>query len=194
MDWLQFFSSIISSLAWPTAVLGLALLMRHPLAKLIPMVRTLKYKDLHIDLSEKLEAVKDELVAQTPANDPLLPFVPPPSVLELARIDPRAAILGAWVDVERATMEYATKAGISPNGSLITIANELHVMDAISDLEFDTLRKLRRIRNDAVHLSNHQVSYEEAVNMADMCQWLAHRLKMLTSGLPSGVSAQNKVQ
>jgi len=184
MDWKQFFSAIITAIAWPCAVVIVVMLLKSPLTKLIPMVRSLKYKDLHIDLTEKLDAVKEELEAQTATDEPKLPYVALPGVLELARIDPRAAIISAWIEVERATIEMATKARIPITGTAITIANELHAMDYLSEFEFETFRNLRRVRNDAVHLTTKDVTYDEAVSMSEMCQWLAHRIRMLIVGMP----------
>ncbi|MGU3346764.1 hypothetical protein [Pseudomonas monsensis] len=185
MDWKQFFAAIVTATAWPSAIVIVVLTLRAPLAKLIPMMRSLKYKDLQIDLSEKLEAVKVELEAQPTLDKPPLPYVPIPGVLELARIDPRASIISAWIEVERATIEMATKAGLALAGPVIAIANELHARDYLSEFEFKTFRSLRQVRNDAVHLSTKDVTYDEAFAMAETCQWLAHRIRMLIEGLPS---------
>ena len=184
MDWKQFFAAIVVALAWPVATVTLVMLLRSPLAKLIPMVRTLKYKDLHIDLSEELQAAKVVLDANKPDEKPLPTYAPLPGIIELANIDPRAAVLSAWIYVEKALTDLAKKAGVQTKGTNMTIANELYVLDAIDELAFTTLQNLRRIRNDAVHLTTREVTYDEAVAMADMCQWLTHRLKQLTSGLP----------
>jgi len=186
MDWKQFFAAIITAIAWPSAMVIVVLSLKSPLTKLIPMVRSLKFKDLHIDLSEKLEAVKVELEAQPTPDRPPLPYVPLPGVLELARIDPRASIISAWIEVERATIEMATKAGLVVSGQVITIANELHAKGYINELEFETFRSLRQVRNDAVHLTAKDVTYEDAFGMAEVCQWLAHRIRMLIEGMPPG--------
>lgn len=184
MDWKQFFAAIVTATAWPLAVVLMTFMLRTPLAKLIPMMRSLKYKDLHIDLSEKLEAVKVELDAQPTPDRPPLPYLPLPGVLELAQIDPRASIISAWIEVERATVEMATKAGLPFSGPIITIANELHAKDYLSEFEFETFRSLRQVRNGAVHLTTKDITYDEAVSMAEMCQWLAHRIRMLIQGFP----------
>lgn len=184
MDWKQFFAAIIAAVAWPSAVVIVVLLLKSPLTKLIPMVRSLKYKDLHIDLAEKLEAVKEKLQAETSSDAPHPPYVVVPGVMELARIDPRAAIISAWIEVERATIEMASRAGIAATGTALSIANHLHALDCLSEIEFETFRNLRRVRNDAVHLKTKDVTFEEAVSMAEMCQWLAHRIKMLIAGMP----------
>jgi hypothetical protein len=178
MDWKQFCAAVIGSLAWPTAVVVVVIMLRSPLAKLIPMVRSLKYKDLHIDLSEKLEAVKEVVEAGTQAADQPAPLHADGRLLELARIDPQAAIVTAWSDVEVAMNSLAKSAGIRLNASPMIIASELHALDLLTPLEMRTYRDLRRIRNQAGHHVT-DVSFEEARSMAEMCSWLAHRLRMV---------------
>lgn len=184
MDWKQFFAAIVAALAWPAATVTLVMLLRSPLAKLIPMIRSLKYKDLHIDLSEELQAAKVVLDASKSYEKLTPAYAPLPGIIELANIDPRAAVLSAWIYVEKALTDLANKVGVQPKSSNMTLANELFVMDAIDELAFNTLQSLRRIRNDAVQLTTREVTYDEAMEMADMCQWLTHRLKLLTSGFP----------
>ncbi|MEE9678718.1 hypothetical protein V4842_10450 [Pseudomonas moraviensis] len=187
MDWKQFCAAVIASLAWPTAVVVVVVLLRSPLAKLIPMVRSLKYKDLHIDLSEKLEAVKEVVEAETPNAEQPTPLHAEGRLLELARIDPRAAVMSAWIDVERALNSLAKSAGIRTNASPMTIASELHAKNALNVIEMQTFRDLRRIRNDAGRLRA-DVHFDEAKVMAEMCGWLAHRMRLVEqsySAMPS---------
>jgi len=192
MDWMQFVSAIIASLAWPAAVLAVVLLLRDPLAKLVPLIRTLKFKDLHIDLGEKLEAVKEavkeELEAKSPNAEQPPPSPPQPGILELALLDPRAAVLTSWVDVERALRDLAHKAGVGLNKTPVVTANLLHAGNVIDEISVETLRNLRRIRNDAAHLSSRDISYIEAKSMADMCQWLVERLRTFQENLPAELS------
>ncbi|WP_123579375.1 hypothetical protein [Pseudomonas brassicacearum] len=190
MDWKQFCAAIIGSLAWPTAVVVVVVLLRSPLAKLIPMVRSLKYKDLHIDLSEKLEAVKEVVEAGTQNAEQPTPLHAEGRLLELARIDPRAAVMSAWIDVERALNSLAKSAGISTNAGPMTIASELHAKDVLTALEMQTFRDLRRIRNDAGHLRA-DVHFDEAKSMAEMCGWLAHRLRMVEQSYLAAVPSTN---
>lgn len=84
MDWLQFFSSIVSSIAWPAAAVTLACLMRIPLAKMMLLIRTFKYKDLQIDIGEQLEAVREKVGAEGNTSD-AEPQQPPLSFQALAK-------------------------------------------------------------------------------------------------------------
>ncbi|MCF4975542.1 DUF4145 domain-containing protein [Pseudomonas lactis] len=176
MDWLQFLSSIISSIAWPTAVVGLACIMRDPLAKLMLLIRRLKYKEFQIDIGEQLEAVRDQVGAEGEA--PNLPVEEPPlSFKSLAQADPRAAVLSAWIPVETELRDIAMKMGISGKPATMLLIRELYKAGVVDRVTFDTLEKLRRIRNSAVHVTESDVTFEDAINMADMCQWVTGHLK-----------------
>ncbi|KFF84225.1 hypothetical protein [Pseudomonas syringae] len=189
MDWMQFVAALVESLAWPAVAVVMVALLRKPITKLIPQIRTFKYKDLHVDLGEKLEEVKEAVKKDAVDAQNPIPSSPPlaaqPDVLSLARLDPRAAILSSWLDVERALRALALKAGIPFDATPLSTASELHAADVIDEFTFKTLRDLRRIRNEAAHITTRDISYEEAVSMAEMCQWLAHRLRNDTDGSPA---------
>lgn len=188
MDWKQFCAAIVGSLAWPTAVVIVVVLLKSPLAKIIPMVRSLKYKDLHIDLSEKLEEVKDGLKAGNQDSNQPIELSAEDRLLELARLDPRSAVLSAWIDVERALTDLAGTVGVSINNTPVTMANELHALDVLTELEMKTFRDLRRIRNEAAHFRT-AISFDEAKSMAEMCDWLSHRLREVEKDIPAEMRA-----
>ncbi|NWD09803.1 hypothetical protein [Pseudomonas gingeri] len=181
MDRMQFVSAIVASLAWPAAVVGLALLLRSPLAGLLPKIRSFKYGDFHIDLSEKLEVVEDEVNANASKESPKPHPPPSPNVVELAAIDPRAAIVTSWIEVEDELKKLAAKHSIAPGQSPITTANLLHAADILDELTFKTFVRLRSIRNDAVHSRHMSIDFDEAVTMANMCQWLINQLRIANS-------------
>lgn len=176
MDWLQFLSSIISSIAWPTAVVALACIMRKPLSKVMLLIRKLKYKEFQIDIGEQLEAVRDQVGAEGEA--PHLPVEEPPlSFRSLAQTDPRAAVLSAWIPVETELRDIAMKMEMSGKPTPMLLIRELYRAGVVDRVTFDTLEKLRRIRNAAVHVTESDVTFDDAINMADMCQWVTRHLK-----------------
>ncbi|MBK5415033.1 DUF4145 domain-containing protein [Pseudomonas sp. TH31] len=182
MDWLQFFSSIVSSIAWPAAVVMLAYLMRNPLAKLIPLIRTLKYKDLQIDIGEQLEAVREQVDAKGETPE-IATQEPPLSFQSLAKADPRAAVLSAWIPVETELNDISRKMGMDLRSSTIRILAALYQANVLDELTFNTLQKLRHIRNTAVHVTEAGVTFEDAINMADMCLWVNGQLKRINASL-----------
>lgn len=49
MNWLEFGSNIVDSLAWPMVSLAVVFMLRRPLAQLIPQVTKLRFRDLEAD-------------------------------------------------------------------------------------------------------------------------------------------------
>lgn len=189
MDWLQFISSIVGSLAWPSAVVALAVLLRQPLAKLIPMIRSLKYKDLQIDLGEQLAVVQENVEAA--GEEPVKPSEQlPPSFQTLADIDPRAAILSAWLPVESKLNEIGEQLSRHPETDLrkgsirlavsdMDIVNSLWGKGLVDQVTVGAILRLRRIRNDAVHLSEKDITSQDALQMASMCDWVLTQLSKI---------------
>ncbi|MCE0850372.1 MULTISPECIES: hypothetical protein [Pseudomonas] len=183
MDWLQFFSSVLSSLAWPVAVIWLAYLLRAPLRKLIPRVRTVKYGEFHVDIGEQLEEVKEKVdaAASKPAETP---EDPPISFRALAKADPRAAILSAWIPVEVELNAIAKKndAKFVIGKPALRQLQALLEKGVLDQLTVETIANLRRIRNSAVHVTEESVSFDDAMAMAEMCQWVTAQLKRINNG------------
>lgn len=190
MDWLQFFASIVGSVAWPAAVVALAFLVRNPLAKLIPRLRSVKYGELHLDIADELERVKGQVGtnSETPGA---LAEEPPISFRSLAQADPRAAILSAWLPVEIELNEITAKAGIQLRAGISSLRQlqPLQQQGILDQLTIQTLINLRRIRNKAVHVTEESVSFDDAMNMAEMCQWVSAQLKRINEDLDTRLPA-----
>lgn len=184
MDWLQFVSSIVGFMAWPAAIVWLAFLLRAPLANLIPRVRGVKYGDLHVDLAAQIEEVKEQVQASgeapaDPSPEPTLSFQ------SLAKADPRAAILSAWIPVEIELNEIAEKSGLTLVSGKTGLAQvvELKEIGVLDSFMTRTLTKLRRIRNTAVHATGDSVGYEDAMVMGEMCGWVGEQLKRINQSM-----------
>jgi hypothetical protein len=61
MDWLQWSSSLVHSLAWPVAAVIIAFIFRDQISGLLSKIRKLSWGDKVVDFAEKL----DELEAAT---------------------------------------------------------------------------------------------------------------------------------
>lgn len=177
MDWLQFISSVVGSLAWPTAVIAIVILLREPLGKLVPLIRTLKYKEWQIDVGQELSAVKESVEANADQPDEQAEE-PTPVFRQLALIEPRAAVLSAWAPVELALKDLGLKRGIYKMGMPIyVVADTLSKTGVLDSTTYEALGRLKRIRNEAVHLGH--ISYDEAISMGELCEWALTRLKGL---------------
>ncbi|SDT59864.1 hypothetical protein SAMN05216496_5599 [Pseudomonas sp. Z003-0.4C(8344-21)] len=179
MDWMQFVSAMVSALAWPAAVVTVVCLLKNPILGLIPKIRSFKYGELHVDLTEELKAVQESLPdkPQLPPSDEKAPQ-PIPVALQLAAVSPRGAILHSWLQVEAAVENLTNEVGVafpaktSPFVKMRTLLDE----QVIDPLMYTTFVQLSKVRNDAVHLSDREMGYEDATMMWGSCSWLIERL------------------
>ncbi len=114
MNWLEFFASIIGSLVWPALLIALLIVLRKPLADLIPLLQRLKFKEIELEFRRRVEDVSAEVAEELPQV--AAAAVPPElaAVARMAEISPRAAVLEAWRTVENAAIEAARRLQLGP--------------------------------------------------------------------------------
>ncbi len=183
MDWKQFFAALTESLAWPGAVLAIVFILKKPIAGILPKIRSFKYGELQIDLEEKLKEVETTLATEAVKQEVPPPPPAPPKHAQLALDSPRASILLSWMEVEKAVKDFLEVSGIqfAPRYKNQTRAQIRMLKDAgrIDGLTYDTYVKLSKVRNDAAHLQDKQIDYDEAVSMSSSCAWLVERFEAL---------------
>lgn len=180
MDWLQFFASLTGSLAWPIAVVALAYLVRGPLARLIPRVRSLKYGEFHMDIAGELERM--EQVVKAVVEEPEFPVEDmTPEFFETAQMLPGEAVIRAWLPVQMQLMEIAKKTGVTPMMHF-PMVREIGVLQGLDLSLHETVQKLWDIRNSVVH-GGERVNTLDALKMGDMCRKVTAQLKAFNSKL-----------
>ena len=58
MNLLDFIASLVNALAWPIAVVLFAVLFRQPISKILLSLRSLRYKNLELDLKRDLSELE----------------------------------------------------------------------------------------------------------------------------------------
>lgn len=113
MDWMHFVSALVSALAWPSAVVVVVCLLRNSILGLIPKIRSFKYGELDVDLTEALQSLKEDLppAPSEPEANPPKPRIEISVPLQIAAVSPRARIIAAWLEVESAFNEVLTREG-----------------------------------------------------------------------------------
>src|ERR1700687_5748405 len=117
MDLLGFIASLVRSLAWPGVIVFFMWYFAQPLAELLLTVNRFRYKDLEVDFGKEIREIEASAQKVLPAVDEAKPSalaIAPPSVEEITKIDPAAAILFAWREVERALNSAAQRFGLKP--------------------------------------------------------------------------------
>jgi len=169
MNWLQFLSSVIQSLAWPAVVLIVVLMLKDSIAALIPRLKRFKHKDTELEFEEKVREIEAQ-VAPVTKNLPARTGNPSDRVSQIDRlydivdISPRAAIVEAWIQVESALSKVASKVeGFDKNWRSIpptTLLNILRDRGLIEERIFDGLQQMRTLRNRAAHSEDFALSAE----------------------------------
>ncbi|MGB7210170.1 MAG: hypothetical protein WBD27_16050 [Pyrinomonadaceae bacterium] len=176
MDILTFLAQLAAALGWPIAIIIMVLILRKPIAGLIPLLQRLKYKDLELDFGRRIEEIKEEVAEELPpaAEVRALPAAPDSSILTLARVSPRAAVLESWLSLEETLMRRAQKE-LSSKGD-----NEHPLLPhrAITFLErsdnfknlIPILKDLRGLRNEAAHAPDFAFSPGSAIEYAGVAE------------------------
>lgn len=168
MDVLTFISKIVESLAWPTIVAGVLVYFRKDFPSIGRSLKKLKVKDLEVEFGNAVRelAVETERAVSQSIDERIAAGSDEDSAIakrlfSIADVSPRAAILEAWLVVEAAAASALTKAGspaIRPEAGPLKIQVGLRqggILTPPQEVAFD---HLRRIRNQALHLSDVDLS------------------------------------
>lgn len=164
MDWLTFISNAIASLAWPTALLVVVVVLRQKLGNLVGTLRRLKWRDLEAEFGQELkelEAAAKRLPLAKPEST-MLDHTPAPSrtdgtstVKALARLSPSAALLTSWIGVEEALSRAINRLAISADPpSTVSPLAKIELLQQHTNIDQSTLavlHRLRELRNRAAH-------------------------------------------
>ena len=136
MKWQVFVIQLLEAIAWPVALVVGITLFRRPIIKLIPTLRSARYKDLELQFGKRL----DELGSQAEKAELPEPEARPAWVYEspdewtfrdyierLAPISPRVAIAEAWRRVELALRDAASRRGQRIPGDVMTTVSSVGV-------------------------------------------------------------------
>jgi len=171
MDYLSFIAAIVDSLAWPLAVFGTAYLFRDKLTKVLGRVKRIKHNDTEIDFDREMAEVSKEAQETLPATISSMDQSNFKSK-KLAELSPRGAILEAWLEVEGALYQMALRYGMPADESrsinLQLLRLKLSDHNPVGKGTYEMLEKLRRLRNEAVHLHEKDIDPSSAMEYSDL--------------------------
>lgn len=178
MDWLTFISNLVESLAWPTAVVIIAIVLREEVGRLLSKISRIRHNDTEVEFRNELAAAKKEAEKTLPNYKSTILNMRQTS--ELARLSPRGAIIESWLKIEEALLKYAKRHGIQVNKNKPFTIRELHfhTLDYgnVGKGVFEMLERLRRTRNEAVHLSDAQIEEELAAEYVELANRVIQRI------------------
>jgi hypothetical protein len=181
LEWKSFIVEIVKAFAWPMTVLLIFAALRKPLLNLFPLLARLKFKDLEFNFSRKLEKTAMDAAA-LPAPETF------PSdqaynghLLKLADSSPRAAILEAWIKLEKAAIEAARQKDIDI--TYIILRNPLRLTQFLEEKGIIDNRQgrvftdLRDLRNSAAHAQGFEPSKSDALEYIQLSERLERSLR-----------------
>lgn len=196
MDWLQWSSSVIGSIAWPISISVVALAYRGQIGQLLKRIRGAKYGAAEVSFSDELDKIEVQAsgLLTRPVSDVTDTSIEAPQsttytskdgkqvpddgfpelqdcFTEIAKLSPSAAVLDAWRNVELELERSFGRSGLSREKKRmppIQLGMKLYEMGIIHQQTIDIIKELQSLRNSAAH--------SEEVSMADAYRfkWLAN--------------------
>ena len=182
MDWLTFIAEMTKAISWPAAIVIAVLIFRDPLLKLLRELKRLKWKDVEVEFDKEVKKAKAELpeIQRVTASEKYIGDDDYESrLLSLLETSPKAAVLEAWLQVEREAYGLLKNKNVAvpPKLSPIRLLELLlkhNLIDKNGQNLFNTIRKLR---NRAVHEYENEISENAALDYLDMASEMIRILR-----------------
>lgn len=189
LAWGEVFVDFVDAVAWPVAATVILLVFRRQLKDLIPFLKRLKAGSLEAEFDfergvrEVAESVEqDGLPNPTPTDAEVHGWDVSETRADLLRkgqLDPRSAVLEAWIRVERALDRVASNSGLSHRHKSPTALMKLLLEEQkITPTEVAVFHDLRALRNEAAHAADFSPSLsatESYMTMASRLEWALNR-------------------
>jgi hypothetical protein len=149
-------TQLVAALAWPVTVLTCVLLLRPFLARLIPLIKTVKYSDIEIQFGREVADIKATSSASLQARGIKSNQQPIwEDLIRLAAVRPRSAISRAWQQVEGALITRAKDWSLDVAPAVwqmpMVLGATMLNKGEISPEQYDLLGRLRQLVEESRH-------------------------------------------
>jgi hypothetical protein len=168
---LEILIKLIEAIIWPITTVSLGLLFRSELRQILKRFNKLKYKGIEADFGKELKPIENrtELLIEETKESNLLPenreqyYNSNNRLIEIAEVSPRAAISESWRELEITTVKLLTNLGYDSNNvQMSKIFRNILIENNYPKSIYDDYRKLRELRNKAVHANDFEISQSDA--------------------------------
>lgn len=182
MDWLTFIAEITKAIAWPIAIVIAVAIFRAPLLTLLHELKRLKWKDVELEFEKEVLKAKAELPQVQVSTQPATQLIEGDSearLLNLLEISPKAAVLEAWLQVEREALELLRRKQVALPPSITPLRTlELLLQHKLLDKNGQALfNAIRKLRNRAVHENETEISEKAALDYISMASEMIKSLR-----------------
>ncbi|MDC0662080.1 hypothetical protein [Marinobacter sp. SS21] len=186
MSWMQFTLEAMDRLIWPLAILAVLLLMRRPMAQLIPLAKRFKFQGLEVEFQQELRAASLKAKAAFPE------LIADRKCLLLSSADhlPNASLLEAWQAVDEAAevvvRQRRLKVDLNSETRYKDIESVLVAQGLIDTKKAKLFSELRQLRNKVAHARGFVVGKAAAMQYIELCFRLVDHLERLQVGVIEG--------
>lgn len=181
MDGLTFIAEVVKALAWPVAAVVLGLLFRGEIRALLAKLKKGKVGPAEFEFEQAVAALKQEV--PTPSSSPV-PALSSASI-ELARSEPRAAILNAWLEVQAETERLVAGSPeiVARSDSGSVTLRVLHHWLKTRPEYIDMYNELKHLRNQAINEVAFNPRLDSVLNYIELSKRLVEVLGSLKPGV-----------
>ena len=173
MTALEFIASLVESLAWPTAVIVLVILLREDLSKILSRLVRLKHNDTELEFESELDRVSKD------AESMNLELASSVRTEKYKNLEPRQAVLEAWLGIEGLLVRRISEKGDEPDcyvphsylGSKSTLTEVGLTLE-----QYRLTQELRSLRNKAAHAPDFSLSAEATSRYVQLASSLYEQL------------------
>ena len=197
MDNLEFISSLIDSLVWPSAIIITVIILRKSISEVMLGVSQIKYNNFQMDFGKELAKIESTInqsedydisdknqLKNDKADINNISIINPDQQLKaIAEISPVAAVIMTWSLVENEIQSTILRLAISPDypfyNSALKNVQLLEKNNYIDKFTEQTLTQMRILRNKVLHedTSNEPVTYSEALEYCKISMKIVQILK-----------------
>lgn len=168
----KFFGSV----AWPIAAVLIASAFRAELAALLARLKKGKWGSAEVEFEAYLRAVDAEAdIPRTPEAENISP-----SAFKHASLDPRGAIVYAWIDVENALFELLRTLNPQTTRSTnnpISAIREVQRAEVLDAKWIALFHDLRAMRNEAAHAIDFTPAQDVVIKYVQLAKELAAAIR-----------------
>lgn len=199
MDNLEFISSLINSLVWPSVIIITVFIFRKTISQVMLGVSKIKYSNFQMDFGKELAKIestinqsedygisdKKQLKNDKVEINNISNKNPDQQLKAVAEISPVAAVIMTWSLVENEIQSTILRLSISPDypfyNSVLKNVQLLKENNYIDKFTEQTLSQMRILRNRVLHenTSNEPVTYSEALEYCKISLKIIQILKTI---------------
>lgn len=182
---------LINSIKWPVVVIIIFIINRRPIANIIPFIKTIKYLNFEATFEKDIKKfekdtknlpaiinvkVKDEIKGSDTVSVKK-DFDDSNRSVQLAKIDPRSAIIDAWRNLELVILDKAQELNIPIKQNTMKIVKSLWNKGILELADKKLIENSSHLRNKAVHVKGFELSFIDSVTYSNAVGKLSEYIK-----------------